>query len=269
MQKDISLIEVSDFHKTYRDTVAVAGLSFEVGPGVILGLVGPNGAGKTTTLRALAGIIPPTRGRLTIAGHDVLGDSIAAKRQLAYVPDDPRLFESLTVWEHLEFVAAAYRVSDFEPKATELLGRFDLEEKRKTLAQELSRGMRQKVAIACAYLHDPKVILFDEPLTGLDPRGIRTMKDSIRRRADDGAAVIISSHLLALVEDVCADLLILDRGKRLFFGRIDEARAAFSGAEADASLEEVFFRATETTVAPGDPGGEDRGSQGESPFRST
>ena len=269
------MIDVRDFHKTYRETVAVAGLSFEVGPGTILGLVGPNGAGKTTTLRALAGIIPPTRGRLSVAGHDVVAEPIAAKRQMAYVPDDPRLFESLTIWEHLEFVAAAYRVDDYEPKAAELLARFELEEKRDTLAQELSRGMRQKVAIACAYLHDPKVILFDEPLTGLDPRGIRTMKDSIRRRADDGAAVVISSHLLALVEDVCAHLLILDRGKRRFFGRIDEARAAFSDMDADASLEEVFFRATEAPSSPenasepGDRAEQRQSSQGGSPFRST
>lgn len=248
---DSALIQVGDFHKTYRETVAVSGLSFQVGPGTILGLVGPNGAGKTTTLRAIAGIIPPTRGRLSVAGHDVVADPISAKREMAYVPDDPKLFESLTVWEHLEFVAAAYRVADYEPKAEELLELFELGEKRDTLAQELSRGMRQKVAIACAYLHDPRVVLFDEPLTGLDPRGIRTMKDSIRERVGRGAAVVISSHLLALVEDVCAELLILDRGRSLFFGRIDQARVAFSGMDADASLEEVFFRATESPPESG------------------
>jgi ABC-2 type transport system ATP-binding protein len=244
------LIEVADFHKMYRDTVAVAGLSFRVGPGEILGLVGPNGAGKTTTLRAVAGIIPATQGRLIVAGHDVAADPVAAKRKMAYVPDDPKLFESLTVWEHLEFVAAAYRLRDFRAKAEELLRQFELVEKRNAPAQELSRGMRQKVAIACAYLHDPEAILFDEPLTGLDPTGIRTAKDSIVRRAGDGAAVIISSHLLALVEDVCTHLLILNRGKRLFFGRVDDAREAFADAGARASLEEVFFRAIEPPAEP-------------------
>lgn len=237
------MIQVCDFHKAYRETVAVAGLSFEVGPGEILGLVGPNGAGKTTTLRAVAGIIPPTRGTLGVGGYDVVAQPVAAKSLLAYVPDDPRLFESLTVWEHLEFVAAAYRVGDFAAKAETLLRQFELEGKRATLAQELSRGMRQKAAIACAYLHDPRAILLDEPLTGLDPQGIRTMKDSILRRARDGAAVVISSHLLALVEDVCTHLLILDRGKRIYFGRIEEARSAFAQAGASPSLEEVFFRA--------------------------
>ncbi|MGD0382927.1 MAG: ABC transporter ATP-binding protein [Thermoguttaceae bacterium] len=244
------MIEVADFHKMYRDTVAVAGLSFRVGPGEILGLVGPNGAGKTTTLRAVAGIIPATQGRLIVAGHDVAADPVAAKRKMAYVPDDPKLFESLTVWEHLEFVAAAYRLRDFRAKAEELLRQFELVEKRNAPAQELSRGMRQKVAIACAYLHDPEAILFDEPLTGLDPTGIRTAKDSIVRRAGDGAAVIISSHLLALVEDVCTHLLILNRGKRLFFGRVDDAREAFADAGARASLEEVFFRAIEPPAEP-------------------
>jgi ABC-2 type transport system ATP-binding protein len=237
------LIDVVDFHKTYHETVAVAGLSFHVGPGEILGLVGPNGAGKTTTLRAVAGIIPPTLGSLAVAGHDITSDSVAAKRQMAYVPDDPKLFEALTVWEHLEFVASAYRVADFKSKADDLLRQFELEEKRNTSTQELSRGMRQKVAIACAYLHDPEVILFDEPLTGLDPPGIRMAKETIAERARGGSAIVVSSHLLDLVEDICTHLLILQRGKRLFFGRMDEARTIFSEAGTQASLEEVFFRA--------------------------
>jgi len=250
-QGGIALIRVADFHKVYRNTVAVAGLSFEVGPGDVLGLVGPNGAGKTTTLRALVGIIPPTQGRLSVAGFDVTADPVAAKQELAYVPDDPKLFDALTIREHIEFTAAPYRLAahQTEARAEELLRQFDLTEKRDTLAQELSRGMRQKVAVVCAYLHNPRVILFDEPLTGLDPRGIRTLKDSIVQRAQSGATVIISSHLLSLVEDLCTHLLILDRGKRLFFGRIEEARTAFAGG-GEASLEEVFFRATESPATP-------------------
>jgi ABC-2 type transport system ATP-binding protein len=259
----LALISVRDFHKTYRETVAVNGLSFEVGPGEVLGLVGPNGAGKTTTLRAIAGIIPPTKGQLFVAGHDVVAEPIPAKQQLAYVPDDPKLFDALTVWEHLEFVAAAYRVENAVPKGNDLLTQLDLQEKRDTVAQELSRGMRQKVAIACAYLHDPKAALFDEPLTGLDPRGIRTMKDSILERCRDGAAVVVSSHLLSLVEDLCTHLLILHRGRRLYFGRIEDARAAYDDLEADASLEEVFFRATESST-----GEEELPAPGESPSKS-
>ncbi len=241
-----TLIQVIDYHKTYRELVAVAGLSFEVNAGDVIGLVGPNGAGKTTTLRALAGIIPPTRGQLLIAGHDVVADPVAAKQQLAYVPDDPKLFDMLTVWEHLEFAAATYRVSEFKNRATRLLELFELTEKRDTMAQELSRGMRQKVAVACAYLHDPRAILFDEPLTGLDPRGIRTLKDSIVERAAAGSAIIISSHLLSLVEDLCTHLLILQRGRSLFCGPVTAVRSAFATANEDASLEEVFFKATES-----------------------
>jgi ABC-2 type transport system ATP-binding protein len=239
-----ALVQVIDYHKSYRDIVAVCGLTFEVRAGSVMGLVGPNGAGKSTTLRALAGIIPPTRGTLRIAGHDIAADPVPAKKRLAFVPDDPKLFDTLTVWEHLAFVAAAYDLRDFESRAAALLDDLELTEKRNTVTQELSRGMRQKVAIGCAYLHEPRVILFDEPLTGLDPRGIRRLKESIAQRARGGAAIIVSSHLLALVEDLCDHLLIMQRGKALFFGRVTDARAAFAHAGQDASLEEIFFRAT-------------------------
>jgi len=253
MKVPSTVIHVEHFHKTYRETVAVQDLSFSVQSGDILGLVGPNGAGKTSTLRSVAGIIPPTSGTLTVAGHDVVRDAINAKRKLAYVPDDPKLFDTLTVWEHLEFIAAAYRVPDWHAKGDELLRQLDLAPKRDTIAQELSRGMRQKVAIACAYLHDPAVIMFDEPHVGLDPRGIRTMKDSIVARVQNGAAAVVSSHLLELVEDMCTHLLILHRGKSLFFGRIEEARTAFGGLKSDASLEEIFFHATENAPEPAAP----------------
>ena len=176
------MIHVEHFEKNYRETVAVRGLSFEVPAGSILGLVGPNGAGKTTTLRALAGIIPPSRGRLRVAGHDVVQNPVAAKSHLAFIPDEPQLFDVLTVWEHLEFTASVYRVPVFEAEAERLLTQFELTEKRDTIAQELSRGMRQKVAICCAYLHRPRVILFDEPLTGLDPAAF----GHSRRRSSSG-----------------------------------------------------------------------------------
>jgi ABC-2 type transport system ATP-binding protein len=239
---------VEDYHKLYGDTVAVAGISFTVAPGEILGLVGPNGAGKTTTLRALAGIIAPTRGRLSIAGHDVARDPVAAKSALAYVPDDPALFDRLTVWEHFRFTASAYRLRDWRDRGERLLATLELTEKRDALASELSRGMRQKVAIGCGYLHDPKALLLDEPLTGLDPRGIRTMKDLIREHAAGGAAVMISSHLLSLFEDLCTTLLILHRGRVVRFGRLADLRNELAAEGRSETLEELFFRLTE---APG------------------
>ncbi len=238
-------ITVEDYHKNYGDTVAVRGITFRVETGEILGLVGPNGAGKTTTLRALAGILVPTRGRLMIADHDLSSDAIAAKKELAYVPDDPKLFESLTVWEHLLFVANVFSLSEWQTGAECLLDQFDLMEKRDSLAGQLSRGMRQKLAICCGYLHDPKAILLDEPLTGLDPRGIRTMKDSIRQRAEAGAAIMISSHLLSLVEDLCSSVLILNRGEQVLHSKLADLRQQIQESGRQETLEELFFRLTE------------------------
>lgn len=238
------MIKVDNFTKTYGDFVAVRDLSFSVEAGQILGLVGPNGAGKTTLIRTLSGIIPPAAGMLTIASHDIVTDSLKAKHALGYIPDDPRLFDSLTVWEHLEFIAASYGVSDYKAEAESLLRFFNLEAKRNHVVQSLSRGMRQKVAIACAYLHNPGVILFDEPLTGLDPAGIRAIKQSMRERVAQGAAIIISSHLLELVESLCTHLLILHQGQCQYFGRMDNVLEAFDQAKDGSTLEDVFFSIT-------------------------
>jgi len=241
----VPAVSVQGLGKAYRDLIAVDDLSFEVAAGEVLGLVGPNGAGKTTTLRMLAGILPPTRGRIAIGGNDLDGDPVAAKRALAYIPDDPQLFDNLTVREHLDFVARLYGVRDHRPRADALIDRFALAEKRNTIARELSRGMRQKVAIACAYLRDPAIIFFDEPLTGLDPRGIRDITDSIAEEKRRGAGVIISSHLLSLVEVLSDRFLILHRGRRVLHGDLAAIRAGFPELAGDASLEDVFFRATE------------------------
>jgi ABC-2 type transport system ATP-binding protein len=243
-------IYVENYHKVYGETVAVAGITFAVAPGEILGLVGPNGAGKTTTLRALAGILTPTHGRLWIAGHELSQEPVAAKAALAYVPDDPKLFDQLTVWEHFRFVASAYRLHDWKGGAEAMLEQFELIEKRDALAGELSRGMRQKVAICCGYLHQPKAILLDEPLTGLDPRGIRTMKDSVRQHAAAGAAVIISSHLLSLVEDLCTSVLIVARGRQLLYDSLANLRRRVAENGRQETLEELFFRLTEGAAPP-------------------
>jgi ABC-2 type transport system ATP-binding protein len=242
-------IVVQDFHKNYGDTVAVAGISFTVASGEILGLLGPNGAGKTTTLRALAGILPPTRGRLLLGGHDMVQAPVRAKRELAYVPDDPQLFDRLTVWEHFRFIAAAYRLRDWQGRAEMLLDRLELTEKRHAPASELSRGMRQKLAVGCGWLHEPTAVLLDEPFTGPDPRGIRTMKALIREHAASGAALIVSSHLLSLFEDLITTVLILHRGRVLRHARLDDLRREAEGDRHE-TLEEMFFRLTETSAPP-------------------
>jgi ABC-2 type transport system ATP-binding protein len=243
------MIEVSSLTKCYGDFTAVRDLSFTVQPGEVMGLVGPNGAGKTTTLRCCTGVIPPTRGAVRIGGIDLAADPVAAKRQLAFFPDEPRLFEYLTVWQHLVFVARLYGVADYEGRAQSLLTELEMADKKNLLPGELSRGMKQKLAIACGLLHAPRVIFFDEPLTGLDPAGIRRMKDTMRRLARGGAALIISSHLLSLLEEVCTHVLILKQGEKIADGSLDAVRQRFT-EQPDASLEDVFFKATGDDAAP-------------------
>ena len=163
------LIEVAGLTKLYGDFPAVTDLSFSVRAGEVIGLVGPNGAGKTTTLRCLAGIIPPTRGAVRICGRDMARDPIEAKRHLAFFPDEPRLFDYLTVAQHLTFTARIYDVADYQEIARPLLEELEIADKADKLPGELSRGMKQKLAIACGLLHSPGVIFFDEPLTGPGP----------------------------------------------------------------------------------------------------
>jgi ABC-2 type transport system ATP-binding protein len=224
----------------YGDVAAVQDLSFQVLPGEVVGLVGPNGAGKTTTLHCLAGITIPTRGRIRVAGHDLATDPVQAKSVIAFVPDEPHLFEYLTVEEHLRFVARLYQVPQVDRRIPGLLREMELEDRRGALPEELSRGMRQKLAVACALIHAPKALLLDEPLTGLDPVGIRRMKATILVHARAGSAVILSSHLLHLVEEICTRVLILHRGRALAFGTIAELVAARPDL-AGLRLEEVFL----------------------------
>ncbi len=238
------MIEVRGLSKRYGAFTAVRELSFDVGPGEVLGLVGPNGAGKTSTLRCLAGIIPPNSGSIRIGGIDLAQNPLGAKRQLAFFPDEPRLFDYLTVRQHLAFVARIYGVRDHTALGQALLEELEIADKADQLPGELSRGMKQKLAIACGLLHAPKIIFFDEPLTGLDPLGILRMKDSIRKRARDGAAIVLSSHLLHVLEEVCSHVLILKQGEKVADGTLAEVAVRFARGEANVSLEEIFLRAT-------------------------
>ncbi|HXD74282.1 MAG TPA: ABC transporter ATP-binding protein [Vicinamibacterales bacterium] len=236
-------IAVSHFTRTYGSFLAVDDLSIEVGAGEIVGLIGPNGAGKTTTLRALAGILLPTSGQITVDGHDLASDAIAAKKRLAFMPDEPHLFEYLTVEEHLRLTARLYAVPDFEPRAKALIEELELAGKEKSLPGELSRGMRQKVVIACGLVRDASVLLFDEPLTGLDPIGIRKMRQTIVARGRGGAAILVSSHLLHLVEEICTRVVIMDRGKKVADGTVAEL-ASRAEAAAGSNLEQIFLKVT-------------------------
>jgi ABC-2 type transport system ATP-binding protein len=235
------VIQVESLSKLYGDLQAVQSLSFEVRSGEVVGLVGPNGAGKTTTLRSIAGIVRPTEGTIRVAGHDLARDPVSAKRELAFIPDEPQLFEYLTVEEHLRFVGRLYGVAQASDRIPALLEELELTEKGAVLPGELSRGMRQKLAIACGLLHEPRALLLDEPLTGLDPVGIRKMRTTIVRRAQEGSAVLLSSHLLHLVEEVCTRVLVLVAGRMAAFGTMAEIVAGRPGL-AGRPLEEVFLR---------------------------
>jgi ABC-2 type transport system ATP-binding protein len=237
------VIDVSHLTKAYGNLVAVNDFSFHVEPGEIVGLIGPNGAGKTSTLRCIVGIQRPSGGHVTIGGHDIVEDAVEAKRLLAFMADEPQLFDYLTVTEHLRLTARIYRVGDVEARSRALLEELELTEKANSLPGELSRGMKQKVAIACGLLHDPKVLLFDEPLTGLDPLGIRRMRQTIVTRGQHGGAVIVSSHLLHLVEEICTRIVIIDRGMKVADGTISELSARARGA-GGSNLEQIFLAIT-------------------------
>jgi ABC-2 type transport system ATP-binding protein len=244
-----AMIEIRDLVKTYGDFAAVDGLSMAVAAGEVVGLVGPNGAGKTTTLRCLAGILPATSGHVSIAGHDIDGDPVEARRRLAFVPDEPRLFENLTVADHVKVIGRIYGVADAAERARQLLGELELGDRVEAFPAELSRGMKQKLMIALALLHRPSALILDEPLTGLDPGAIRRMKRTLLDQAAAGTAVLVSSHLLALVQEICGRVVIVQRGRQVLAGTLDEIRAALPGLGAHADLEEIFLRATEGSEA--------------------
>ncbi|HXO21544.1 MAG TPA: ABC transporter ATP-binding protein [Thermoanaerobaculia bacterium] len=245
------MIAIEDLVKTYDGFTAVDHLSLAVAPGEILGLVGPNGAGKTTTLRCLAGIIPKTSGRIAVAGHDLDAEPVAARRELAFVPDEPRLFDNLTVWDHMLIIGRLYGVADGLPRSQELLARFELADRRDAFPAELSRGMKQKLMIAAALLHRPSALILDEPLTGLDPGAMRRMRRTIVEQAEAGSSVLVSSHMLHLVQEICSRVAIVQNGKKVLEGTLPEIRAALPDLREGADLEEIFLRATEGSAEGG------------------
>jgi ABC-2 type transport system ATP-binding protein len=243
-------ISVERLGRVYGDVTAVDDLTFSVGRGEIVGLIGPNGAGKTTTLRCMSGILRPTSGRVLVDGFDLAEAPLEAKRRLAFMPDEPHLFEYMSVVEHLQLVGRLYAVPDILARAAPLLDELELRGKERALPGELSRGMRQKVVIACGLVRNPAVLLFDEPLTGLDPIGIRRMRDTILRRAREGAAVLLSSHLLPLVQEVCTRVIIMHRGQKLADGSVEQLAQRADLVAAGSSLEDIFLRVTGHDLPP-------------------
>lgn len=249
------MLEVTSLVKEYRSGKgwhrAVDNLTFTVNPGEIVGILGPNGAGKTTALRCIAGILQPSYGSIQINGADLATQPAAAKQAMAYVPEVPSLYELLTVEEHLRFVAMCYGTLDeYEARATGLLEKYDLAPKRKELVATLSKGMRQKLTVACAMIHRAKLFLFDEPLIGIDPAGVAEIKSEMSEQRAQGAAILVSTHLLDTAERLCDRVLIVALGRKLFEGNIQELRVVMQ--DQDASLEDLFLRLTrgEAHAAP-------------------
>lgn len=239
------MLKVAGLVKYYKKTLAVDNLSFGVGDGEIVGLLGPNGAGKTTILRCVTGIVQMTEGTVEIDGIDLAKNEEEVKRRIAFVPEVPTPYELLTVLEHLRFIAMAYQTMDrFEERADALMRRFDLYEKRNDLVLSLSKGMKQKLAIACAFIHDAKVILLDEPLIGIDPKGARELKDMISETRNGGGSILISTHMLDTAEHLCDRIIILRQGLVLAEGTLAELHQRAKMGD-DASLEDVFLTLTE------------------------
>jgi ABC-2 type transport system ATP-binding protein len=227
--------------KTYGAHVAVRKVDLTIGRGEIVAFLGPNGAGKTTTIKMLTGLLRPTTGSAAILGHDIQADALAAKALFGYVPDTPNLYGKLKGWEFLRFMARLYRVptAEAEARAAELLRLFDLTEAASDLIEGYSHGMSQKMALAGALVHAPRVLFLDEPTVGLDPRSARTIKDLLGRLRAQGVTVFLSTHILEIAERMADRVVIIDKGAIIAAGTVAELRHGGSG-----TLEDIFLDLT-------------------------
>ena len=238
------LIQTQHLTKRFGDKIAVKDVSFEINSGEVFGFLGPNGAGKTTTIKIIVGLLQPTSGRVTVAGYDISAQPIQAKAASGYVPDTPNLYAKLTGRELLSFVGDLYNLdrSQVERRIDELLRMFDLISAANDTIDSYSHGMQQKTALAAALMHDPKVLILDEPTVGLDPKSARLIKDILRQMADRGAAVFLTTHILEIAERMCDRIGIINKGELIAVGTMDELRTL--GQTGGASLEDIFLSLT-------------------------
>ncbi len=244
------LIKTENLVKKFGDKVAVDQVSFEVSGGEIFGFLGPNGAGKTTTIKMIVGLLQPTSGSAQVAGFDVQKESLQAKAASGYVPDEPNLYPKLTGRELLRFVGGLYRMEKglVERRSEELLRMFDLTGAADDTIDSYSHGMQQKTSLATALLHDPQVLVLDEPTVGLDPKSARLIKDILRQMADRGSTVFLSTHILEIAERMCDRIGIIHQGRLIAIGSVTELRnQAAQGVQAGGgatSLEDIFLSLT-------------------------
>lgn len=240
----MSAIELKNLTKKYGSLTAVNNLNLEIEKGEIFGFLGPNGAGKTTTIKLLSGLLKPTSGTAKILGFDIQVNPIEAKSYIGLIPDEPNIYEKLTGREFLRFMGNIFKVENtvIVKKTTELLKIFDLQDRADELIQVYSHGMKQKIAIAGALIHSPKIIIFDEPTIGLDPKSARTIKDILKYRAESGDCIFMSTHILEIAERMCDRIGIINNGNLIAVGNMDELRHLSKSGKYN--LEEIFLELT-------------------------
>jgi ABC-2 type transport system ATP-binding protein len=240
----MSAIELKNLTKKYGSLTAVNNLNLEIENGEIFGFLGPNGAGKTTTIKLLTGLLKPTSGTVEILGFDIQANPIEAKSHIGLIPDEPNIYEKLTGREFLRFMGNIFKVENtvIIKKTAELLKIFDLQDRADELIQVYSHGMKQKIAIAGALIHSPKIIIFDEPTIGLDPKSARTIKDILKYRAESGDCIFMSTHILEIAERMCDRIGIINNGNLIAIGNMDELRHLSKSSKYN--LEEIFLELT-------------------------
>jgi len=241
----MDIIQLIDITKQYRGIRAVDRINLEVKKGTRFGFLGPNGAGKTTTIKMMAGVLRPTRGLIIIDGHDLATSPSAVKQCIGFIPDRPFMYEKLTGLEFIHFVAGLY---GFDPtpllkeRVEDLLSVFDLQDWKDELIESYSHGMKQRLVMCAALVHRPKVLIVDEPMVGLDPKGARLVKDIFRDQARNGTTLFMSTHSLEVAEEVCQEIAIIQAGRIIARGTPSELRKQ---AGMDGKLEDVFLRLTQ------------------------
>jgi ABC-2 type transport system ATP-binding protein len=236
------MIKLINLTKNYGKLIAVDNVNLEVSVGEIFGFLGPNGAGKTTTIKMMAGLLQPSGGSILIEGHDVQKEPLKAKFITGFIPDRPFLYEKLTAVEFMRFVADLYEMQDSKTRINELLALFGLPDWRNELIENFSHGMKQRLVMASALLHNPKVLVVDEPMVGLDPRGARLVKDIFKDLASKGMTVFMSTHTLEIVEQMCTRVAIINQGRIIAEGSVEDL-GRMARME-NSNLEPIFLRLT-------------------------
>jgi ABC-type multidrug transport system ATPase subunit len=235
------MLEVTGLVKKYGKQNAVNNISFSLAGGEVVGLLGPNGAGKSTTMKCIVGLLRKNAGEIYLGGHDHL--TVEAKKLFSYIPETPHVYDLLTVREHLQFIAQAYGVKNWQEKAEALMELYELADKQDKLGRDLSKGMRQKVSICCALLPDPQILFFDEPMIGLDPKAIKNTKKVFRDLKEQGKTILVSTHLIDSVETIADRIMIMKDGNIIGNDTLANLKSNF-GAEGDSSLEDLFLELT-------------------------